>query len=45
MKTMRERALAVPEAMRGCIDLPPEEPIQLKRLLDKALTRMGRTRE
>jgi len=30
--------------MNGCIDLPTEELMQLKTLLDKALTRMGRTR-
>ena len=44
-EALRERALSVPEAMRGCIDLPPEELLQLKQLLDKALTRMGRTRQ
>ena len=43
-EAMRERALSVPEAMRGCIDLSPEELLQLKRLLDKALSKMGRTR-
>ena len=44
-EALRERALSVPEAMRGCIDLPPEELHQLKQLLDKALARMGRTRK
>ena len=44
-EALRERALSVPEAMRGCIDLPPEELLQLKQLLDKALARMGRTRK
>ena len=43
-EALRERALSVPETMRGCIDLPPEELLQLKYLLDKALSRMGRTR-
>ena len=43
-EALREQALSVPEAMRGCIDLPPEELLQLKHLLDKALSRMGRTR-
>ena len=43
-EALREQALSVPEAMRGCIDLSPEELLQLKHLLDKALSRMGRTR-
>lgn len=43
-EALRERALSVPEAMRGCVDLPTEELMQLKYLLDKALSRMGRTR-
>ena len=43
-EAMRDQALSVPAAMRGCIDLPPEELMQLKYLLDKALSRMGRTR-
>ncbi len=41
---LRERALEVPGQMNGCIDLPAEELMQLKTLLDKALSRMGRTR-
>ena len=41
---LRERALEVPGQMNGCIDLPTEELMQLKTLLDKALSRMGRTR-
>ena len=41
---LRERALDVPGQMNGCIDLPTEELAQLKYLLDKALSRMGRTR-
>ena len=43
-KALRERALDVPGQMKGCIDLPTEELMQLKYLLDKALSRMGRTR-
>ncbi|MCR4724333.1 MAG: MarR family transcriptional regulator [Clostridia bacterium] len=39
-KALKEKAIAVPEEMRGCIDLPEEELRQLKQLLDKALTRM-----
>ena len=41
---LRERALEVPGQMNGCIDLPMEELVQLKYLLDKALSKMGRTR-
>ena len=41
---LREKALDVPGQMNGCIDLPTEELAQLKTLLDKALSRMGRTR-
>ncbi len=42
---LKEKALSVPCAMEGCIDLPEEELLQLKELLDKALLKMGRTRE
>ena len=42
---LRQRALEVPAMMKNCIDLPPEELAQLKYLLDKALAKMGRTRE
>lgn len=38
---LREKALAVPAAMQGCLDLEPEEVLLLKELLDKALTRMN----
>ena len=38
---LREKALAVPAAMQGCLDLEPEEVLLLKKLLDKALTRMN----
>ena len=41
---LRARAEAVPGQMRGCIDLAPEELLQLKALLDKALAKMGRSR-
>ena len=37
---LREKALAVPTAMQGCLDLEPEEMLLLKKLLDKALIRM-----
>ncbi len=37
---LKEQALCVPPKMAGCIDLPTEELIQLKRLLDKALMKM-----
>ena len=43
-EALRERAADVPGQMEGCIDLPIEELIQLKQLLDKALSGMGRTR-
>ena len=41
---MREQALEVPKAMRGCLDLPDEELLLLKSLLDKALARMDEKR-
>ena len=44
-KELRARALDVPGQMNGCIDLPKEELMQLKYLLDKALEKMGRTRK
>ena len=37
---LKEKALAVPYAMGGCIDLPQEDLIRLKALLDKALEKM-----
>ena len=37
---LKDKAADVPEAMRGCVDLPEEELLQLKQLLDKALIRM-----
>ena len=42
---LREKAMTVPGQMQGCIDLPEKELLQLKYLLDKALSRMSRTRE
>lgn len=39
-ESLKEQALCVPPKMAGCIDLPVEELIQLKRLLDKALMKM-----
>jgi len=39
-QALREKALAVPTAMQGCLDLEPEEMLLLKKLLDKALIRM-----
>jgi len=39
-EALKDKALRVPQAMQGCINLPEEELHQLKRLLDKALTRM-----
>lgn len=39
-KALKEKALTVPEAMRGCIDLPVEDLILLKMLLEKALAHM-----
>lgn len=40
-EALKKQALAVPPAMQGCIDLPPEDLLQLKSLLDKALTNMN----
>lgn len=39
-EALKEKAVGVPATMQGCIDLPKEELLQLKRLLDKAMTRM-----
>ena len=39
-EALKDKAVNVPQAMQGCIDLDEEELIQLKRLLDKALIRM-----
>ncbi len=40
-QALREKALVVPTAMKGCLDLEPEELRLLKKLLDKALVRMN----
>ncbi len=37
---MKEKAVSIPAAMRGCIDFPEEELMQLKYLLDKTRLRM-----
>jgi len=39
-EALKDRALQIPEAMRGCIDLPENERLKLKALLDKALFMM-----
>ena len=40
-KELKDKAICVPASMQGCIDLPEEELLELKRLLDKALTQMN----
>lgn len=37
---LREKALSVPQAMQGWLNLEPEEMRQLKKLLNKAMARM-----
>lgn len=39
-ESLKDMAVDVPKEMQGCIDLPEEELLQLKRLLDRALIRM-----
>jgi DNA-binding MarR family transcriptional regulator len=39
-ETLKEKATAVPYAMTGCLDLTQTELVQLKALLNKALTGM-----
>ena len=39
-EVLREKALAVPSEMRGCIQLPEEELFLLRELLNKALLSM-----
>ena len=39
-EALRESALNVPPAMQGCLYLEPEELLQLKKLLDKAMANM-----
>ena len=40
-EALKEKAVEVPRKMAGCIDLPFNELIQLKQLLDKVLERLG----
>lgn len=39
-EALKDKAVNVPQAMQGCIELDEEELTELKRLLDKALNRM-----
>ena len=39
-KALKDQATAVPCEMEGCLKLEPEELIQLKKLLDKAIIQM-----
>ncbi|MBQ6504884.1 MAG: MarR family transcriptional regulator [Flexilinea sp.] len=41
-EALKEKALSVPYEMGGCIDLPQEDLIQLKALLDRALENMDK---
>ena len=41
-EALKEEAVSVPGTMKGCIDLSDEELWELKRLLDKALLKMGK---
>ena len=41
-EALKDQALSVSYAMKGCIDLSQEELVQIKILLDKALSRMER---
>ena len=41
-EAMKEQALDVPKEMNGCIDLPEDDLKELKRLLDKAVSGMGK---
>ena len=43
-EALKEEAVKVPQQMEGCIDLPVEDLIQLKALLDKAMSRMEETK-
>ena len=40
-EALRQKALAVPAEMSGCIQMPEEELLQLRELLNKALNNMG----
>ena len=39
-ENLKDRAVEVPKAMQGCIDMPREELLQLKSLLEKAIKSM-----
>ena len=39
-EALKDRALSIPQTMRGCLDMPEEELVQLKHLLGKALSSM-----
>ncbi|WP_347490874.1 MarR family transcriptional regulator [Ruminococcus sp. FC2018] len=39
-ESLKDKAVNVPPSMKGCIDLDKDELFQLKKLLDKAITRM-----
>ena len=41
-RALKEKAVSVPGAMKGCIDLSDGELLELKQLLDKALSKMRR---
>ncbi len=40
-EALKDKAISVPQTMQGCIDLPREDLMQLKALLDRALTHMN----
>ncbi len=40
-QSLREKARDVPAAMQGCLSLEPDEILQLKKLLDKAMANMN----
>ena len=44
-EALKDEALSVPGQMQGCLDLPEEELMELKKLLDKALSRMARDKK
>ena len=39
-EALKDEALKVPDQMGGCVDLPVDDLIELKKLLDKALLKM-----
>lgn len=44
-ESLKDKAVHIPPAMQGCIDLPGEELLELKYLLDRALIRMESKKE